>query len=813
MRELILALRRLNQQRGFALTALLTLALCLGANLTVFAVVDSVLLKSLPYDGSDRLVTIYNSYPKAGLDRSKASIRNYFDRRQSISAFESVSSFRYGTEIVGAAGAHQRQDVLRVTPEFFSTLGSAPALGRSFVDDEMTPQADTAVVISDRYWRQQLAGAADVLGSAIDIGGQRKTVIGVLPPEFRELSGKVQIYLPLVSSAEQRGLNALHSEEAEMIARLKPGVSIAQAQAQVEADNVVQSRGYPWAKEVAAAGFTVTVADWHSDHVAPIRPTLLLLQAGAAGLLLIGVVNLLNLLLVRATARQREMGVRRALGAAGAHLIRQVLSESLLLCLAGALLGLAVAAVGLHLLETLGARQLPLVAGASMDWRLLGVAMIGGVLISLLIALPVAWFTLRQSLAHTLKSEARGGSADAGTQGWRHAFIVAQIALAFVLLSSAAMLGLSLQKAMAAAPGFKPEQVLTARLSVPLSAYGDAQARTQLSARLLEQLQHQPGVLDAAISTNLPVNGKNSYNDNNAMTVPGYQPPEGVSPRLHYRYGVSGDYFSTMGIALRAGRFLSSDDSASGERYCVVDEDFAAIYWPAGQAVGQRLFEGPDARAENQAFTVVGVVAAVKQTELTDSRGNGAVYFPYRHLAHSEMYLVARTTVPPASLASSWRVLLREIDPQLALDQVKPMQMRIDETMLVRRSPALLAGLFSAVALLLAGLGSFGVLSYAVAQQRREIAVRMALGAPARAIGGQFLGLGLRLLLAGAALGLLGAWIAGSAMQSLLFDVPSLEPGSLMATAAVLGAVTLSACLVPALKATRVSPLSVLSGN
>jgi predicted permease len=811
MTEILLAFRRLRQQPGFALAAVLMLGLCLGANLTVFAVVDSALLQPLPFAGGERLVTIYNSYPKAGLDRANASIRNYFTRRENIAAFESVSEIQPGSEVVGVGAEHERHDVLRVTPEFFATLGSAPVLGRSFLDQEMTPQADASVVISDRYWRQHLAADPAVLGRDIEIGGQRKAVVGVLPPGFHYLSSAAQLYLPLVSNAEQRSLNALHSEEAQMIARLKPGVSIAQAQAQVEADNALQSRGYPWAAEVAAAGFQVKVVDLHADQVASIRPILLLLQTGALGLLVIGAVNLLNLLLVRATARNKEMGVRRALGAAGRQLLQQVLTESLVLCLLGAALGLAVAAAGISLLDWLGASQLPLVAGVKINARLIGAALSGALLISLLIALPIAWFTLRQSLATTLKSESRGGSADVATQRWRHAFIVVQIALAFVLLSSAGLLGLSLQRAMASAPGFRAEQLLTARLSLPQANYGDADARTRFAMRALEQLAHQAGVVTTALSTNLPVMGRDSFNDSNAMTIPGYQPPAGVSPRLHYRYGVFGDYFQALGISLQAGRFLNSDDSAGDQRVCVVDEDFAHYYWPAGQAIGQRVFEGPDARADDQAFTVVGVVGAVRQKELTDTHGNGAIYFPYRHLANSAVYLITRSAQAPETMAPVLRTALREIDPQLALDQVKSMDSRIADTLLTRRSPALMASLFSALALVLAGLGSFAVLSYAVAQQRREIAVRMALGARAAQIQRHFLGLGLRLLLFGAALGVLGAWLAGTAMQSVLFAVPSLEPVSLLATAAVLGVVTLAACLVPALRAAQISPLAVLA--
>ncbi|MCB1613881.1 MAG: ABC transporter permease [Xanthomonadales bacterium] len=813
MTEFKYALRRLLQQPGFALTALLTLGLCLGANLTVFAVIDAVLLQPLPYANSDRLVAIYHGYPNAGLERANPSIRNYFNRRESIAAFESVAAIKAGSEVVDSPAGSERREVMRVTPEFFATLGRSPVLGRSFVDQDMDQGVQPTVVISDHYWHQKFAAMPDVLGQSIDIGGRRHLVIGVLPPGFRYLSSAAEIFLPLVSTAEQRGLNALYSDEAQMIALLKSGVSAEQAEAQIRFDDALQSRDYPWIAEVTAAGYHATVAGLHADHVASIRPTLLLLQIGALGLLLIGSVNLLNLVMIRATTRYRDIGVRRALGAAGSHLLRQILSESLLLCAGAALIGLLLGAGGLGLLAWMGATQLPLVADIAINARVVAAALMAAVMICVLISVPVVWFNLRPRLAGMLKSESRGGSADRVTQRWRQAFIVTQIALAFVLLSSAGLLGLSLQRAMNTSPGFQADHLLTARLTLPQSGNGEVTQRTRNAQRTLQELAHLPGVRRVALSTNLPVNGKHSYNDTNAMTIPGYQPPAGISPRLHYRYGVYGDYFQAMGIELLEGRVLDADDTDSSRRVVVVDADFAQTYWPDGRAVGQRLFEGPDARADEEAFTVVGVVAPVRQTELTDGSGNGTVYFPYRYLAHSDLYLVARTAQDPQALVPGLRETLLQIEPRLVLDRVQTMDARIADTLAVRKSPALLASLFSAAALLLAGLGTFGVLSYAVAQQQREIAVRLALGARSRQIRRQFLAQGLRLLAAGSAFGLVGAWLAASAMQNLLYGVSGMGSSNLLLTALILGMVTLGACLLPALRAARISPTTVLAGQ
>lgn len=811
MTDFRFALRRLRRQPGFALTAVLTLGLCLGANLTIFAVFDSALIRGLPYQSPQQLITVYNSYPKAGLERDRTSLHNYYAWRERVDAFESVSALRYGTELIGATGATERRKVIRISPEFFATLGTQPVLGRAFNEAETTPGQGQSVIISDAYWRQHYAADRQILGQKMRVSGNLMTIVGVLAPDFRWIAGNAQIYVPLVSNAEQRAVNSLHVGSVDAIARLKPGVTIAQAQRQVEADNQIQSRNFPWADEVNAAGFRVTVVNLQADHVAAIRPSLLLLQIGVLCLLLIGSVNLVNLMLVRVSARRKEIAVRQALGAGRLHLLREVLSESLLLSALGGLLALGVCAAGIAVMTSWGADRLPMVAPLAVNGRLLLTAVAAALSIALVMALPALWSNLRRPSTDAIHAEARGGSANRSSQRLRHGFIVGQIALAFVLLSCAGLLALSLQRSMAVDPGFRADNLLTAELALTSAAHQRTDDRVQFVDRLLNRMANLPGVSAAAISTNLPARGVGSDNETNVMTIVGQTPEPGTPPSLHYTYGVSGDYLKAMAIPLVAGRFLDQRDDPGSSRNCVVDQDFADIHWPDGNAVGQRLFNGPDPGPANEAFNVVGVVGSVKQTDFTEGRGNGTIYFPYRYFSNSDVYLVARSQQPAQSLAPVLRGLLGEIDPELALAGLSSMQNRIDTTFVARKSPALLALAFASIALVLAGIGTYGVFSYAVALRRHEVGLRMAVGAMPGQIRQHFMGLGLRVFVTGSLIGLAGSWLAGRLMGGMLFAVSSFDPTVLLTSATLLAAVSLLACLIPSQRAAAISPMTVLN--
>jgi len=804
MNNLRFALRQLGKAPAFTVTALATIAICLGANLTIFAVINSVLLRPLPFPQSDRLVTIFNTYPKAGVANDGSSITNYYERRGNIPAFSSLSIYSYDTWSVGDIGSTEQEEVLRISPDFFTTLGVNLAMGRSFTEEEAAVAENNGVIIvTDAYWRQRLNSDPNVLGRDIRVNTMPRKIVGVLPPDFRFLSSEARLVLPIRTRPEERTPKQRHSGGGgtHMIARLQPGATIAEAQAQIDAHNAAVEKDNPEAKAMAEAGFRSPVFSLHADHVRSIRPTLWLMQGGVFFLLLIGAVNLVNLLLIRASGRAKEMAIRQSMGASRGHVVRQVMTETVLLTLVGGLFGLVVGAWGIRLLEILGADRLPLGAHIAFDGWLASLGLAGAVVLGVVIAVPIAWFNLSTHLAHALQSESRTGTISRAAQRLRHGFIVAQIALAFVLLTGAALLGLSLKKVMEVSPGFRADHVLTGEITVPFKY----DARPILD-RLMETVDQQPGVAAAGAITNVPLSGGSGKT---AVTPKDYAPPAGESLHGHYSYQVTGDYFTALGIPLREGRFLTSADSHRADRACVVDEDFARRYWPNGGALGQRVFQGNDSD-DAKLFTIVGVVGAVKQAELTEPQGQGAVYLPFVDVYFGTIFVVTRTSQRPEAFAGTLRKLVRAANPDLAIDNLRSMDTRIADSLIARRSPALLAGIFAGVALLLAAIGTYGVLSYAVAQRRREIGIRMALGAQRKQIGAQFLSLGLRLLAAGTILGLIGAWWAGRAMQSVLFDVPTLHLATLLGTAFVMTVVSLVACLIPARRATKVDPIEAL---
>jgi predicted permease len=504
----------------------------------------------------------------------------------------------------------------------------------------------------------------------------------------------------------------------------------------------------------------------------------------------------------------KELAVRQALGASRGYLVSEVIVETTLLTIVGGLLGLAVGAGGIHILRVLGADRLPLGARIAFDARLALVGMAAAILMGIVFAVPIAWFNLRRHLGNALQSESRGGTSGRAAQMMRHGFIVSQIALAFMLLAGAGLLGLSLQRVMAVSPGFQSDHILTGQILLPWADYPDGTARLKFVESLMDRIGHLPGVLSPGVVNNVPFSGNIGKS---AATVMGHVRRPGESVRGHYSYGVAGDYFRAMGFSLRAGRFLTADDSRRSQRVCVVDEDFARFYWPNASPIGQRLWDGSEAGKDADAFTVVGVVGGAKQAGLTEDEAQGAIYYPYAFHFDDSVFVAVRTSLPPESLGSTLQKVVRQIDPDIPVNDLQSMETRIADSLVARRSPALLAGLFSAIALLLTAIGTYGVLSYAVAQRRREIGIRMTLGAQPGQIRSQFVSLSLRLLAGGTVLGVIGAWLTGQTMKAVLFHVSALNLTILGGTAGVMGLVSLVACLLPSQRAARISPMEALA--
>jgi putative ABC transport system permease protein len=804
------ALRSFARTPVFTITALMTLTLCLGGNLAIFAVLDSVLLRPLPFPDADRLIAIYNTYPNAGVNRDGGSIANYYERRGTLRSLASVSLYRYGSAVVGETGMTERADVVRVTPDFFTTLGVPLARGRSFTDHESVRGAAHSLIVTDAFWRTRLGGDSAVLGETVRVDGSAYTVIGMLPRTFTFLSSRATLYLPLTSLPEQRLSAARHSgSNSEMIARLAPGASVADAQREIDAQNGALERLDPDAKMMATAGFRSVVAPMHADHVASIRSTLVLLQAGVLVLVLIGVVNLANLFSIRASTRTRELMIRQSIGATTHQVLALVVVETIVLCVVGALFGIGAGAIGVRALALLGVDQLPLGTSVRFDWRAAGMTIIGAVMVGLVVALPAALHHLRASIGTTLRSESRSGTSGAAMRRFRDGFIVAQVGLAFMLVAGSLLLGASLRRAMTVQPGFRADHTITAQFDLPWQRFGDAASMSAFADRVVQLLRAQPGVQSAAIASNIPLSGDVIKS---AISVRGYEARPGESLHGYYSYGVTAEYFAAIGASLRDGRLPTDDEMRGDSHMVVVDEDFAKRFWPDGGAVGRQVFE-PGVSVGGNPYTIIGVIGALKQAAVTEPSGQGAVYFPLRVHLDRSAFIVVRTNADPAVYASSLARLMRGLDPDVALGGVRSMTARVDDSLIARRSPALLALVFAAVALMLAAVGTYGVLAYGVAQRRREIGVRLALGAAPEQVRRDVFVHGARLLGYGLVIGVAGVLAIQPLLGRVLFGVSATNGGALVSTVAIMTVTALVASFVPARRAAAVDPTIALAAE
>jgi predicted permease len=807
LNEFVAAIRRLAKSPGFTITALLTFAICLGANVALFAVVNAVLVRPLPYPDPGRLVSVFNRYPKAGIDRIGASVPHYLERRKEIAAFVDAAAFRPSGATIGDAGSPSRIESMQVTPSFFTVLGVPTALGRTFSEDEGQSGKSDVLVISDGFWRQNYSSDPSVVGKAIRVDGRPRTIIGVMPPDFSFGTSKAELWTPLVFGDFERTQAARHTNSIEMIARLRSGTTVAEAQSQVDALNISAERQDPLSKTVHEAGFSTSVKGLHDDLVNQTRSMLLFLQAGVLFLLLIGAINLANLFLVRAHAKAKEFALRQILGAGRMAIARLLISESLLLSVAGGVLGLALGAAGLRGLEHLGADKLPHFTPFALDGSVCISALITSLLAGVSIVGPTLWLSTKGSFVFALTLESRGATTAHAAHRLRHTLIVAQFALAFSLLTGAALLGISFSKILSVNPGFRSENILTGSVVLPLDRYKSEKERYAITDRLGHQLRALPGVTAVGFTTSLPFRG--SFHDTFVFTVEGLPPMPGRALISHQACGVAGELFAALGIPLREGRFLTNDDSSQALHVCVVDEDFVRHYWPEKSAVGHKIHLGATMTPET-AVTIIGVVGATKRADLADQQALGMVYYPYMLLPWSDVAAVLRTAQSPESAGTEFRTAVLQIDPDLPVQDLKTMAARIDDSLDGRRSPLLLASIFAGVALLLAAVGIYGVLAYAVSQRRREIGVRIAIGARPSQILSQFLSIGAKLVITGSILGCIGGWLTGRAMASMLYGVGSVNPIVYCGIAGLLALVAMAACLAPAIKAARVPPMEAL---
>jgi predicted permease len=814
------SMRVLVKERTFSATVLLTLALCLGANVAIYSVVHAVLLEPLPFPEPDRLVVVSNAYPGAGVPRASNGSVDFFQRRENVAAFEEVAIYEGSGNTVGESGSTERVTSLRVSPSFFLLLGIQPALGRTFLEEEMDVGNHQKVVLTHASWQEYFAGSADAVGRDLRIDARPYTVVGVLDEDF-VMPGRAdaRLYLPLAFEPEARQLDNWHSNSYEMLARLVPGASVEQARAQNLAlnDALIEQWNQPNARQLLAdAGYTTIVVSAADDMVRDIRPVLYLLWAGVAFVLLIGCVNIANLMLARAHTRLTEVATRLALGASRSGVAAAVFTESIVLGVLGGVLGLSVGAAGLWWLERVGATDLPRGTEIGIDVSVvlfaLALAVAAGALFG---AIPMV-SVLRGDLSPVFRGGGRTGTASRRAVAVRNGLVVSQVGLAFVMLVGAGLMLASFRSAVSVDPGFEPEGVLTGFLSLPSARYEDVDARRRFWDELLGEVRPLPGVAAAGVTTQLPFTGSNSA----SLIMPeGYELAPGESLLAPFQTVAGPGYFEALDVELLQGRTFQESDEPGVPRVVVIDEWLANRYWPEGGALGDRMVygqvPGTDSIPEESLYTVIGIVETIKQNDLTTpaSEHVGAYYFTYRQQPPAFMTLTVRTATGDApGLTPEVRSVLARLDPELPFFGVETMQERIDESLTQRRVPLVLLGVFAVVALFLAVVGIYGALAYTVTQRTREIGIRMAMGSDPGHVFRGVVAQGLGVTAAGLVLGSAAAYFLTRLIESLLFGVAATDPRVIVGVAVLLAAVAAAACTIPARRATRVNPVEALGG-
>jgi predicted permease len=816
--DLRFALRLLWKDRAFAVTAILTLALCIGANTAIFTIVRSVLLRPLPYPQADRLAYPYESFPGAGVERGGTSIPNYLDRATQVKAFESQALYHTDGLTVGEPGSTESLTAMVVTPSFFRVLRTSPLRGRTFTEEEGNEGHARVTVLGYGYWQRAFGGRDSAVGQDVRINGERYAIVGVMPDDFTFLNPAVQLWTPLRFSAEERSEDARYSQNNEQIARLAPGATLAQAQQQLNAQTTrnIESAG-ALKPLLINSGYGMHVVSFEQDVVRDIRRTLNLLWGGVLLVLLIAAANITNLVLVRASGRMKELATRHALGAGHARMARQLLTETLLLTLVGGLLGLALGAAGLRALTTLGLSEIPRGNEVRMDWAVVlftvGLAALQGVLISVVPLAQLAGLNLNI----VMREDGRTGTASRRTGLVRRALVTVQVALAFVLLIGAGLLFASFRQLLAINPGFTAEHVLTGLVSLPGPRYGGNDAkRRDFVDRTLAGIRRLPGVAAAGATTDVPfTNGSSS----SVIVAEGYVMAPGESVISPNFMRVSPGYFEALGVRLVRGRFFTDSDTADAPRVIIIDERLAKKFWPNADPIGRRMLQpdkpedlskpGPDAKWTQ----VIGVVATVKQEGLVDGDQTriGAYYRPYAQQTSGDIGFVVKTTSDPMQVVASTRQAIAQVDPDLVFSDVKALPERVEGSLHSRRMPMLLSLGFGAVALLLASIGIYGVLAYQVSQRTREIGIRMSLGSDAAGILRLILREGAVLVLIGLGVGVAGAVALRQVIASQLYGVGALDPSVLLSVSAVLMFAAFVACLAPARRAARVNPVVALA--
>ncbi|MBS0664781.1 MAG: ABC transporter permease [Verrucomicrobia bacterium] len=794
-------LRSLLKTPGFTIVAILTMAVGIGANTALFSVFDRLILRPVTVPQPDRLVALWVNNPSLSFNAPALSWPRFEEVRRHATSFSSVADSAFDNFTLTGRGDPEQLNGLRVTADFFATLGVRPLHGRGFVEEDDQPNGPNVCLLSHELWQTRFGGDEAVVGSQIQLNGLSWQVIGILPPHLTNPYGQVQVFAPRVF--EVTGLTAVQVQNGagytQPIARLKPGVTLEQAAAELVALGQAYAREFPTRLD---ANNTCVPRGFVEALVGQLRPTFYTLLGAVAFVLLIACANIASLFLGRLVARHKEIAIRQSLGATRWAIVRQFLAESLLFSALAGGLGLLLALWALAAIESNVASLLPPNTALTLDWSALaftaGLTFASGLLVGLVPALQAS----KTNLVEVLKDCNR---CSTGRQGgnFRSSLIVGEVALSVILLVGSSLLLLSFLRLQRTPPGFDPKGVASAFIGIPPSRYPTNAEQARFFTLVLEQLRANPQVRDASASLGLPIGGflsRSPYSVSGRPILPLAQRP------LAGFQVVSNDFFRLLHIPLREGRTFTPDDRDGGPGVCVVNESFAKHVFPGESAVGKVLLRGRDADIKVE---VVGVIGDVKSAGL-NSPVPDEVYYPMSQLGRPGMVVSVRTEVDPNAMQAVIRSAVAAVDKDQPISFFQTMQAAVDQSLGAQRIVATLTAIFAGIALLLAAVGLYSVLAYAVTQRTSEIGIRMALGSPRRAVIALVMRSGLRLVALGLAVGLLGAVGVAQLIRSLLFDVTPLHPGVYAGVALLFALVSAAACLVPSLRASRIDPLVAL---
>jgi predicted permease len=801
--------RMLLKSPGFTLVVVLTLALGIGANTAIFSVVNFVLLRPLTYSNPDQLVMIWERNLKKGWNESPTSFGNFVDFRDSAKSLD-VAAFTDTNFNLTGGETPERIPGLRVSAQLFSILGVNPMRGRVFLPHEDKPGSGRVLILSYELWQRSFGGNPNLVNQTVQLDGQNYTVVGVMPPDFKfppsfsatvgsseETVNNADLWVPLTTDDVPlvRDIRNL-----KMIARLKPGVTAPQAQAEINAIASQLEKGYPDVN----AGLESHVISLHEQVTGDIRLALLILLSAVNLVLLIACANVANLLLAKATSRQKEIAIRTALGATSPRLLRQLLTESVLLGVMGGLLGLLFAIIGAKTLVAFVSTNLPRLKDLGFDSKVLLFTLAISLLTSLVFGLAPALDAAKVNLNEALKEGGRS-SGSSSRNRLRGLLVIAEIALAVVLVVASGLMFRSFMRLQSVSPGFNPQNLITLEIELPEARYHADQQQRAFQAQLVQRIEAIPGVQYAGTVDNLPFSG-NAFNS--SFMIEGQPIPAAPDrPRAFYRV-ISPKYFLTMGIPFHRGSGFTDRDSADVPGVAIINDAAARKYWPGEDPIGKRIKRGRP-ESKNPWLTIVGIAGSASQLSLREDT-QPEIYVPYLQNSSRTFTLVARTASDPRTLAGKLRQEVWATDKDLPVSSMKLMEELISKSVAQPRFYVMLLSIFAALALILAAVGVYGVMAYSVTLRTRDMGIRMALGARPRDIFKQVLGQALLLTLIGLAIGLVLGVVSTRVMSSLLYEVSPVDPLTLGATSLLLLAVALLASYIPARRATKVDPTVAL---